>query len=238
MAQDSFSPGRPTDSMPTRSLTARPLLRGAPVAVAVAILSVIVAPGLSTAQTLVRESTPERPTPDASHSEASTDADRGPSSEDDGDRAARSDDAATSGESGYDESFMDDTHRRKLYREGQLHYRTAALRTALFPALGNFYAEQYFIGGLNASLMGFAAVLIPYGLITEQLGFTWAGVGTVGAAYASGFITSAIGVRKYNRYLRRRLRLTDDPSATDASTDAAPPFDIPEARTFTITISF
>lgn len=107
-----------------------------------------------------------------------------------------------------EQQFFGNQHRRELYRKGRLRYSTAALRTALLPGLGNFYAEQYLLGGLNASLMGFAVVVVPYGLATNQPMFIWGGAGIAGAAYISGFITSAIGVKRYNRTLRRRLRLT------------------------------
>ncbi|MFB6350905.1 MAG: hypothetical protein ABEN55_23775 [Bradymonadaceae bacterium] len=174
---------------------------------AAALVAVLVAlaPGALSAQTPVPED-------DQSTSEASAEHD---------DVSAQND----------EHQAFDETHRHKLYRKGKLDYGTAALRTALFPALGNFYARQYFIGGINATLMAFTAVLIPYGVATFQPAFTWAGVGVAGAAYTSGFITSAIGVRRYNQQLKRRLRLgTRDPATS--------PFAIPKAPTFTITIPF
>jgi len=106
------------------------------------------------------------------------------------------------------DDYFGDAHRRKLYEQAKLDYSKAALWSALFPGLGNFYAEQYFIGGLNASLMGFTAVLLPYGFVTDQMGFVWTGLGIAGTAYVSGFATSFIGVENYNRRLRRGLRLS------------------------------
>jgi hypothetical protein len=126
----------------------------------------------------------------------------------DGDDSSSGDNAEDS-----EHDFFGEQHRRELYREGRLHYSSAALRTALLPGLGNFYAEQYLLGGLNASLMGFAVVVIPYGLATDQPIFIWGGAGIAGTAYISGFITSAIGVKRYNRQLRRRLRLSSSPDA-------------------------
>lgn len=108
-----------------------------------------------------------------------------------------------------DEDFLSLEHRRQLYREGRLDYGRAALWTALFPGFGNFYAEQYFLGGLFASLMGFAGFFLAYGLVTRQPGFNWAAVGLAGASYAGGFSTSYIGVRNYNRRLRRSLRIEE-----------------------------
>ncbi len=123
------------------------------------------------------------------------------------------DSAGDEGETDEDLKYFGDAHRRELYRDGRLQYSTAALRTALLPGLGNFYAEQYLLGGLHATLMAFAAVVIPYGLATDQAAFAWGGAGLAGSAYVSGFATSALGVRRYNRRLRRRLRLADEPAA-------------------------
>jgi len=145
--------------------------------------------------------------------------------------SAEHDDVTTADEQS-DQPF-DEGHRHELYRKGKLDYQTAALRTALLPGLGNFYARQYFIGGLNASLLAFTAVLVPYGLATYQPGFAWAGLGVAGAAYLSGFVTSAIGVRQYNRKLRRRLRLTEESEPAGST-----PFAAPDAPTVGISIPF
>lgn len=107
------------------------------------------------------------------------------------------------------DDYFGSAHRRQLYEEAKLDYSKAALWSALFPGLGNFYAEQYFIGGLNASLMGFTALLLPYGLVTNQMGFVWTSLGIAGTAYVSGFTTSFIGVKNYNRRLRRGLRVSE-----------------------------
>jgi len=127
------------------------------------------------------------------------------------DRASPGDDPDRTGD------YFGDSHRRELYEEGKLQYSRAALWSALFPGLGNFYARQYFIGGLNASLMGFTAILIPYGFSTDQLAFVWTGVGLAGSAYVSGFTSSFLGVRNYNRRLRRSLRVSS------AGPDRIPP---------------
>ena len=111
-----------------------------------------------------------------------------------------------------DEDFFSQDHRRRLYEKGKLKYGRAAALTALLPGLGNFYAQQYFTGGPAASLMGFAAVFIPYGLVTRQPGFSWAGVGMAGTAYATGFITSWFGVQRYNRQLKQGLRISLQPT--------------------------
>lgn len=115
--------------------------------------------------------------------------------------------------SGRPEDYFGNAHRRQLYEESKLEYSRAALWTALLPGLGNFYAEQYLIGGLNASLVGFTALLVPYGLVTDQLSFVWTGIGITGTAYVSGFTTSLIGVRNYNRRLRRSLDVPEEPRA-------------------------
>ncbi|MFB6262325.1 MAG: hypothetical protein ABEL76_01685 [Bradymonadaceae bacterium] len=108
-----------------------------------------------------------------------------------------------------DSQFFSRKHRKRLYRKGRLKYSKAALLTLAFPSLGNFYARQYLIGGLTATLMAFSAVLIPYGLVTDQTMFSWIGAGTAGAAYGTGLVTTYFGVRRYNHKLRRRLRLTE-----------------------------
>lgn len=108
-----------------------------------------------------------------------------------------------------DDQFLSLEHRRHLYREGRLNYGRAALWTALFPGLGNFYTEQYFLGGLFASLMGFAGFFLAYGLVTQQPGFNWAAAGIAGGSYVGGWTTTYVGVRNYNRRLRRSLRIED-----------------------------
>ena len=128
-----------------------------------------------------------------------------------------------------DEDFFSQRHRHQLYEEGRLSYGRAAALTALLPGLGNFYAQQYFIGGLAASVMGFAAVFVPYGLVTRQPGFSWAGVGLAGTAYATGFITSWFGVQRYNRRLKQGLRISLQPTH---------PWRAPAGRGVSISIDF
>jgi hypothetical protein len=101
------------------------------------------------------------------------------------------------------------THRKELYRQGRLSYGKAILFNTV-PGLGNFYANQYVLGGVALSLMGFVAVLIPFGLVTDQPTFTWFGVGVAGFAYTGSVTTSIFGVSTYNRRLRESLRLDED----------------------------
>lgn len=145
----------------------------------------------------------------------STAGDRG-----DGDALAASDGSPASDDS----SFFGPKHRQQLYRKGRLHYSRAALLTLALPGLGNFYAEQYLLGGLSVTLMGFAAVLVSYGFATQQTEFSWIGAGTAGAAYTTGLITTYFGIRRYNHKLRRRLRLTDalDPDAAPSAPAIGP----------------
>lgn len=151
---------------------------------------------------------------------------------------------AETGTQGYEtasvghEDFLSDSHRRELYEKGRLKYSRAALWTALLPGLGNFYAEQYFLGGLNMSTVGFSAVLIPYGFVTDQDGFIWAGLGLIGVGYISGFATSYMGVRTYNRRLRQQLRVSERQSSPrpDALTDS--PWAPPEFERLTIEFRF
>lgn len=136
------------------------------------------------------------------------------------------------------EDFMSDSHRRELYRKGRLRYSRAALWTALLPGLGNFYAEQYFLGGLNMSTVGFSAVLIPYGFVTDQEGFIWAGLALIGVGYISGFATSYMGVRRYNRRLRQQLRVSERPSSRRPDALADSPWAPPEFERLTIEFRF
>ncbi len=122
--------------------------------------------------------------------------------------------------------FFDDAHRQQLYREGRLTYKRATLWTLALPGLGNFYAKQYLIGGIAASMMGFAALLVSYGLATQQSGFIWSGLGTAGSAYLGGMISSYFGVRAYNRRLRSRLRLSSN----------APGLEPPRTRGISLTV--
>ena len=134
--------------------------------------------------------------------------------------------------------FFSTRHRQQLYSEGRLHYSGAVWRTALLPGLGNFYAQQYFLGGLNASLMGFAALLIPYGLVTAQPAFSWVGGGFAGTAYTSGFITSYFGVKRYNRELRQGLRISEDGRDQTSPPLADTPWSMPGFRGIRIDVPF
>jgi hypothetical protein len=100
------------------------------------------------------------------------------------------------------------THRKELYRQGRLSHGKAILYNTV-PGLGNFYANQYVLGGVALSLMGFVAVLVPFGLVTDQPTFTWFGAGLAGFAYAGSVTTSIVGVSTYNRRLRESLRLDE-----------------------------
>lgn len=163
------------------------------------------APAVGAANTKTDRTDTADASPDSDEQSSQSDSDREPRDS----RPSEGRNASTSTGNGEDSQrhFFGEQHRREIYRKGRLRYSTAALRTALLPGLGNFYAEQYLLAGLNASLMGFAIVVVPYGLATDQPIFIWGGVGIAGTAYLSGFITSAIGVKRYNRRLRRRLRL-------------------------------
>lgn len=104
--------------------------------------------------------------------------------------------------------YFGNQHRHRLYRQSKLEYYKAALWTALLPGLGNFYVDQYFLGGLHLSLMGFTALFLSYGLATERMPAVWASVVTSGLAYTSGMTTSLLGVTAYNRRLRRSLQVS------------------------------
>jgi hypothetical protein len=150
-------------------------------------------------------------------------------------RAEHRDTASEAGEQEPDASSVDESsrdwfdrqHRRQLYREGRLTYGRAALWTLLLPGLGNIYARQYVIGGVMASLMGFAALFVSYGWATGQSTFLWAGAGSAGTAYLGGLVTSYVGVNRYNELLEARLQL---------SSTSPHPLRPPEPRTLSITL--
>lgn len=103
-------------------------------------------------------------------------------------------------------------HRRQLYKQGRLSYGKAILYNTL-PGLGNFYANQYVLGGVALSLIGFVAVLVPFGVVTDQPTFIWVGTGVAGFAYGGSVTTSLFGVRAYNRRLHESLQLDESHSA-------------------------
>ena len=221
--------------MLTAPATTRPNARlGAAIAV---LLAAAIWPGTIRAQTMAHETSPDRTPPESTTaSPAASDQTEEQTVEAESSASEASDDDRADDPAPHAETFFGDAHRRRIYREGKRDVRTAALRTALFPGLGNFYANQYFIGGVNASLMGFTAILVPYGLVTDQPGFAWAGLGVAAAAYTSGFITSAIGVKRYNRRLRRRLRITD-PEGESARRSRSP-WAIPRAPVINVRLPF
>ena len=221
--------------MLTAPATTRPAARlGAAIAV---LLAAAIWPGAIRAQAMAHESSPDRSPPESANATPpGSDETDEENSEPETSSPDTSDDDRADDPAPHEETFFGDAHRRRIYREGKRDVRTAALRTALFPGLGNFYANQYFIGGINASLMGFTAILVPYGLVTDQPGFAWAGLGVAAAAYTSGFITSAIGVKRYNRRLRRRLRITapEDEMARGSRS----PWTIPRAPVINLRVPF
>lgn len=102
---------------------------------------------------------------------------------------------------------MDQEQRQGIYDQEKKDVLAGVGYSLLLPGLGNLYAEQYFIGALVLSLMGFALTFAGYAIATDQSEFfIWSGV-TAGVAYATGITTSIIGVNRYNQNLHDRLNL-------------------------------
>lgn len=109
--------------------------------------------------------------------------------------------------SAYDDYFMSDEHRQKIYEENRQRPHKAVLYTLLLPGLGNVYAEQYLLAGLSFIFAVFAATFIGYGAVNSQPRIIAIGGVVAGVAYGGGIATSLIGVSDNNRRLRRGLKV-------------------------------
>lgn len=107
----------------------------------------------------------------------------------------------------YDAYFMSDEHRQEIYEQNRKSPGKAILWTALFPGLGNIYAEQYLLAGVSIIFMVFAATFVGFGLTTRQPRIVGLGGITAGIAYGGGGLASVIGVAQYNKELRRGLKV-------------------------------
>ena len=110
----------------------------------------------------------------------------------------------------YDEYFMSDEHRRKIYDTNRKRPSKAVLYSLLLPGMGNIYAEQYLIAGIEFVLVVFAGTFVAYGASTSQPRIMVLGGVTAGLAYGSGIATSVVGVNQHNRKLRQGLKVGDE----------------------------
>ena len=104
---------------------------------------------------------------------------------------------------------FDTQHRIQIYEANRLNAWHAVGYTALFPGLGNFYAEQYALGTVALSAMVFAGMFAGFGLMHGHLDLLQIAAAIAGSAYVGGGITSFYGVRAHNRQLRRSLHIDD-----------------------------
>lgn len=107
----------------------------------------------------------------------------------------------------YDAYFMSPEHRQEIYEQNRKSSTRAILWTALFPGLGNIYAEQYLLAGMAIVFMTFAGTFVGYGLSTRQPKIITLGAITAAIAYGGGGVTSVIGVSQFNAKLRRGLKV-------------------------------
>lgn len=112
-----------------------------------------------------------------------------------------------------DAYFMSDEHRQKIYDQARKKPARAVLYNLALPGVGNFYAEQYVLGGIAIVLTAFAGTFIAYGLSTKQSDVTVLGGVVAGVAYGGSIATSLIGISTYNAKLRQGLKV-DRASAT------------------------
>ena len=107
----------------------------------------------------------------------------------------------------YDEYFMSDEHRQKIYDANRKRVGKAVLYNCLLPGLGNIYAEQYLLAGLAFVFVAFSATFIGYGLANEQSNVVAVGGVTALIAYGGSIGTSIYGVSNHNRELRQGLKI-------------------------------
>lgn len=105
---------------------------------------------------------------------------------------------------------FDADHRREIYEQSRLQPWRAVVYTAAFPGIGNFYAEQYALGTVAMMSMVFASMFAGFGLMYNRPDLARLGAGIATVAYTGAGISSYLGVRSYNRQLRRNLHVDDD----------------------------
>ena len=99
--------------------------------------------------------------------------------------------------------------RQAIYEKAKLSYGSAIGYNLILPGWGNLYAEQFFTAGAVLGALMFSTILIGYGVINDQNGYTHAGVGVAGVAYSSSIAIGIWGVSEYNRGLRSSLKIDE-----------------------------
>lgn len=107
----------------------------------------------------------------------------------------------------YDAYFMSAEHRQEIYEQSRKRPTRAVLYNLALPGVGNFYAEQYLLGGIAVVLTAFAGTFVVYGLSTKQSDVTVLGAVLGGVAYGGSIATSLIGVSSFNEKLRQGLKV-------------------------------
>ena len=102
--------------------------------------------------------------------------------------------------------------RKDFYQQLKLDHGTALGRSALLPGLGNFYAQQEFVGALFMGTFGMGLFTLLYGLTRQESvlnEWTYLGAGFVLGSYGGAMLTSHQQVTAYNDDLKRRYFLND-----------------------------
>ena len=103
--------------------------------------------------------------------------------------------------------------RRRMYEASKLSTTTGTLRNLALPGLGNYYADDDFVGTIWMGLLAFGATSLGWALITDSTDFYFYAAGFAVVAYTGSIVTTIFAVDSYNDTLRRNLKV----SPTEAS---------------------
>ncbi len=104
-------------------------------------------------------------------------------------------------------------HRQRIYEASRLEKRHALMYTALFPGIGNFYAEQYALGTVAMMAMVFSGMFLGYGIVNDHSDLRTLGITTAVLTYTTSGTAAYLGVRSHNANLRRSLHIDNPHSA-------------------------
>lgn len=117
------------------------------------------------------------------------------------------------------QGYFDTEHRIEIYEQSRLEPWRAVGYTAVFPGLGNFYAEQYVAGTVALSAMVFAGMFVGFGAMNSRPDLVRIGAVIAGLSYLGAGTAGYLGARAHNAQLRRSLHIDEQ---FDASADPSP----------------